>query len=66
MAKLGFGLLMVMQNEWPKAAADILRYREIAESAGHAPRPPISKPVVSAKQHSQRPKSSSAKQHFTF
>lgn len=41
MAKLGFGLLMVMQNEWPKAAADILRYREIAESAGHMPRPPI-------------------------
>jgi alkanesulfonate monooxygenase SsuD/methylene tetrahydromethanopterin reductase-like flavin-dependent oxidoreductase (luciferase family) len=41
MAKLGFGLLMVMQNEWPKAAADILRYREIAESAGHAPLPPI-------------------------
>jgi alkanesulfonate monooxygenase SsuD/methylene tetrahydromethanopterin reductase-like flavin-dependent oxidoreductase (luciferase family) len=41
MAKLGFGLLMVMQNEWPKAATDILRYREIAESAGHMPRPPI-------------------------
>jgi len=41
MAKLGFGLLMVMQNEWPKAAADIVRYREIAEAAGHAPRPPI-------------------------
>src|SRR2546427_460413 len=28
MAKLGFGLLMVMQNEWPKAAADIARYPE--------------------------------------
>jgi alkanesulfonate monooxygenase SsuD/methylene tetrahydromethanopterin reductase-like flavin-dependent oxidoreductase (luciferase family) len=41
MAKLGFGLLMVMQNEWPKAAADIGRYREIAQTAGHAPRPPI-------------------------
>src|SRR5437764_6886491 len=41
MAKLGFGLLMVMQNEWPKAAADIGRYREIAEAAGHMPRPPI-------------------------
>ena len=41
MAKLGFGLLMVMQNEWPKAAADIVRYREIAEAAGHMPRPPI-------------------------
>ncbi len=41
MAKLGFGLLMVMQNEWPKAAADIARYREIALAAGHTPRPPI-------------------------
>jgi alkanesulfonate monooxygenase SsuD/methylene tetrahydromethanopterin reductase-like flavin-dependent oxidoreductase (luciferase family) len=41
MAKLGFGLLMVMQNEWPKAAADIARYREIATAAGHTPRPPI-------------------------
>jgi alkanesulfonate monooxygenase SsuD/methylene tetrahydromethanopterin reductase-like flavin-dependent oxidoreductase (luciferase family) len=41
MAKLGFGLLMVMQNEWSKAAADIARYREIATAAGHAPRPPI-------------------------
>src|SRR5947208_13348416 len=41
MAKLGFGLLMVMQNEWPKAAEDIQRYREIATAAGHAPRPPI-------------------------
>src|SRR5438105_5708507 len=41
MAKLGFGLLMVMQNEWAKAAEDIRRYREIAAGAGHTPRPPI-------------------------
>jgi alkanesulfonate monooxygenase SsuD/methylene tetrahydromethanopterin reductase-like flavin-dependent oxidoreductase (luciferase family) len=41
MAKLGFGLLMVMQNEWPKAAEDIARYREIATASGHTPRPPI-------------------------
>src|SRR6185369_7349017 len=32
MAKLGFGVLMVMQNEWPVAAADIQRYRDIAQS----------------------------------
>jgi alkanesulfonate monooxygenase SsuD/methylene tetrahydromethanopterin reductase-like flavin-dependent oxidoreductase (luciferase family) len=32
---------MVMQNEWPKAAEDITRYREIATAAGHQPRPPI-------------------------
>lgn len=41
MAKLGFGILMVMQNEWSKASADIARYREIALAAGHQPRPPI-------------------------
>jgi alkanesulfonate monooxygenase SsuD/methylene tetrahydromethanopterin reductase-like flavin-dependent oxidoreductase (luciferase family) len=41
MAKLGFGVLVIMQNEWPKAAADIDRYREIAKSVGYTPRPPI-------------------------
>jgi alkanesulfonate monooxygenase SsuD/methylene tetrahydromethanopterin reductase-like flavin-dependent oxidoreductase (luciferase family) len=41
MAKLGFGVLVVMQNEWPKAAEDIERYRQIAASVGHTPRPPI-------------------------
>ena len=41
MAQLGFGVLVVMQNEWPKAAQDILRYREIASSVGHTPRSPI-------------------------
>ncbi len=41
MAKLGFGVLMVMQNEWAKASDDIARYREIATAAGHTPRPPI-------------------------
>jgi alkanesulfonate monooxygenase SsuD/methylene tetrahydromethanopterin reductase-like flavin-dependent oxidoreductase (luciferase family) len=41
MARLGFGVLVVMQNEWPKAAEDIERYRQIASSVGHTPRPPI-------------------------
>lgn len=41
MAKLGFGILMVMQNEWTKAAEDIATYRRIATEAGHTPRPPI-------------------------
>ena len=41
MAKLGFGVLVVMQNEWPKAAQDILRYRGVASSVGHTPRSPI-------------------------
>jgi alkanesulfonate monooxygenase SsuD/methylene tetrahydromethanopterin reductase-like flavin-dependent oxidoreductase (luciferase family) len=41
MAKLGFGLLMVMQNEWAKASEELARDREIASAAGHAPRPPV-------------------------
>src|SRR5262249_27776263 len=41
MAKLGFGLLVIMQNEWPKAAQDIRRYRDITVAVGHPSRPPI-------------------------
>jgi alkanesulfonate monooxygenase SsuD/methylene tetrahydromethanopterin reductase-like flavin-dependent oxidoreductase (luciferase family) len=41
MAKLGYGILVVMQNEWPKAAENIVNYREIALSVGHNPPPPI-------------------------
>ncbi len=41
MAKLGFGVLVVMQNEWATAAEDIQRYRDIAISVGHTPRPPV-------------------------
>lgn len=41
MAKLGFGMMVIMQNEWQKAAADIQSYREIAMSVGHTPTPPV-------------------------
>ena len=41
MAKLGFGMMVIMQNEWAKAAADIQNYQEIANSVGHTPRPPV-------------------------
>ena len=41
MAKLGFSLLVIMQNEWPKAATDVHRFRELATSYGHTPKPPI-------------------------
>ena len=41
MARLGFSMLVIMQNEWPKAAADIVRYREVAAAEGFAPRPPM-------------------------
>src|SRR5260221_5914646 len=38
MAKLGFGILVIMQNEWAKAAESIVNYREIAQSVGHTRR----------------------------
>jgi alkanesulfonate monooxygenase SsuD/methylene tetrahydromethanopterin reductase-like flavin-dependent oxidoreductase (luciferase family) len=41
MAKLGFGVLVIMQNEWPIAAEAIQNYREVATRVGHTPRPPI-------------------------
>ena len=41
MAKLGFGMMVIMQNEWPKAAADIEWFREVAAAVGHTPPPPI-------------------------
>jgi alkanesulfonate monooxygenase SsuD/methylene tetrahydromethanopterin reductase-like flavin-dependent oxidoreductase (luciferase family) len=41
MAKLGFGILVVMQNEWAKAAESIVNFREIALAVGHHPPPPI-------------------------
>ena len=40
-AKMGFGMLVIMQNEWAKAAEDIYRFQEITQSVGHAPRSPI-------------------------
>lgn len=41
MARLGFGMMVIMQNEWQKAAADIQSYRDIAISVGHKPTPPV-------------------------
>jgi len=41
MAKLGFGMMVIMQNEWQKAAADIQSFGEIAMSVGHTPPPPV-------------------------
>src|SRR5580692_10581495 len=41
MAKLGFSMLVIMQNEWSKAAADIHRYRAVAAAEGFSPRPPM-------------------------
>ncbi len=41
MAKLGFGMMVIMQNEWVKAATDIQSFRDIAISVGHTPKPPV-------------------------
>lgn len=41
MARLGFGLLVIMQNEWAKAAEDVHRYAALCRDLGHAARPPI-------------------------
>ena len=40
-AKMGFGMLVIMQNEWSKAAQDVVKFREMTASVGHTPRPPI-------------------------
>ena len=41
MARLGFSMLVIMQNEWPKAAADIHRFNALAAAEGYQPRPPM-------------------------
>jgi alkanesulfonate monooxygenase SsuD/methylene tetrahydromethanopterin reductase-like flavin-dependent oxidoreductase (luciferase family) len=40
-AKLGFGMLFIMQNEWSKCREDILKFHAMSEAAGFAPKPPI-------------------------
>jgi alkanesulfonate monooxygenase SsuD/methylene tetrahydromethanopterin reductase-like flavin-dependent oxidoreductase (luciferase family) len=41
MAKLGFSMLLIMQNEWSKCAADIETFFRIAAEAGHQPHRPL-------------------------
>jgi alkanesulfonate monooxygenase SsuD/methylene tetrahydromethanopterin reductase-like flavin-dependent oxidoreductase (luciferase family) len=40
-AKLGFGMLMIMQNEWEKCRQDIDKFQAMSEQAGFAPKAPI-------------------------
>lgn len=40
-ARLGFGMLLIMQNEWEKCREDIVKFHATAGAAGFAPRPPI-------------------------
>jgi alkanesulfonate monooxygenase SsuD/methylene tetrahydromethanopterin reductase-like flavin-dependent oxidoreductase (luciferase family) len=41
MARLGFSMLVIMQNEWSKAAADIHRFNAVAAAEGFRPRLPM-------------------------
>jgi alkanesulfonate monooxygenase SsuD/methylene tetrahydromethanopterin reductase-like flavin-dependent oxidoreductase (luciferase family) len=41
MAKLGFSMLLIMQNEWTKCAGDIEKFYAIAAEAGHRPHRPL-------------------------
>ena len=41
MAKLGLSMLVIMQNEWPKAAADVHKFNSLAAAEGFKPRPPM-------------------------
>lgn len=47
LAKMGFGVLIIAQNEWPQTAAETRRYNEIATSVGHTPVAPIVQTNVS-------------------
>jgi alkanesulfonate monooxygenase SsuD/methylene tetrahydromethanopterin reductase-like flavin-dependent oxidoreductase (luciferase family) len=40
-AKLGFGMLMIMQNEWAKCRQDIDTFQTMSQAAGYAPKAPI-------------------------
>ena len=40
-AKLGFGMLMIMQNEWAKCRQDIDTFQAMSAAAGFAPKAPI-------------------------
>ena len=40
-ARLGFGMLLIMQNEWSKCREDIDKFQTMSQAAGFAPRPPI-------------------------
>ena len=40
-AKLGFGMLMIMQNEWEKCRQDIDTFQAMSKQAGFVPKAPI-------------------------
>jgi alkanesulfonate monooxygenase SsuD/methylene tetrahydromethanopterin reductase-like flavin-dependent oxidoreductase (luciferase family) len=40
-ARLGFGMLMIMQNEWAKCREDIDKFQTMSAAAGYTPKAPI-------------------------
>ena len=40
-ARLGFGMLVIMQNEWAKCREDIDKFQAMSAAAGFPPKPPI-------------------------
>ena len=40
-AKLGFGMLLIMQNEWSKCREDIDKFQAMSAASGHTPKAPI-------------------------
>lgn len=40
-AKLGFGMLFIMQNEWSKCREDIEKFHAMSAASGHTPKPPV-------------------------
>jgi len=40
-AKLGFGMLLIMQNEWSKCREDIEKFQTMSAAAGFVPKSPI-------------------------
>jgi len=40
-ARLGFGMLFIMQNEWTKCREDIEKFQTMSVAAGFEPKPPI-------------------------
>ena len=40
-AKLGFGMLFIMQNEWSKCREDIDKFQAMSQAAGFVPKAPI-------------------------
>lgn len=53
-ARLGFGMLISTQKEWPTLSVDVARFNEVASAAGHSPRSPIILAAISVARSRQQ------------